>query len=368
MVKKHYFCNLSRIPFTMKIIKMPKLITAFALLVILSCSKTEENVPLIVPTAQITVEKIVREASLRNQVIPFSVLNEMGDDVTATTTFYVDGEEITGNAFSSPIVGEFEVYGSYNENGVIVTTNTVPFKVIIPKRKIVVEDYTGTWCGYCPSVAHAVEEAHAATNDIAVVAIHKTASSVPDPMHFDDVQLLQDEFGVSGFPAARINRSTVWSSPYDVDGIVSMAGVETDLAIAILSELDGNTLTVRADVVYENGSVNGDKIVVYLLESGIIHEQINYYNTDATSVFYQQGNPILDFVHNDALRLSLTEVLGDNISATAELDEFTKVFTVAIPTAVVDIANLSLVAMVVSADNTAKNAQYAHINEDKAYE
>ena len=346
---------------------MPKLIIALTLLVVLSCSKSEENVSLIPPTAEITVEKIVREASLRSQVIPFSVLNEMGDDVTSTTTFYVDGEEITGNTFSSPVIGEFEVYGTYNENGVFITTNTVPFTVIIPKRKIVVEDYTGTWCGYCPSVAHAVEVAHAATNDIAVVAIHKTASSIPDPMHFDDIQLLQDEFGVSGFPSARINRATVWSSPYEVDGIVSMAGVETDLAIAILSKLEGNTLTVRTDVVYENGSGSGDKLVVYLLESGVIHEQTNYYNSDATSPFYQQGNPIPDFVHNEALRLSLTEVLGDNISATAELEEFSKTFTVTIPAEFV-VANLSLVAMVVSADNSARNAQFANLDQDKAYE
>ena len=346
---------------------MPKILVALALLVIFSCSKTEDNVPLTAPTGQITVEKIVRQASLKNQIIPFSVLNEMGDDVTATTTFYVDGQEITGNTFSSPTVGEFEVYGKYTENGVLITTNTVPFSVIIPKRKVVLEDYTGTWCGFCPSVAHAVEVAHAATNDIAVVAIHKTASSLPDPMHFDDVEILQNEYGVSGFPSARINRSTVWNTPYDIANIVSMAGVETDLAIAILSKLDGNTLTVRTDVVFENGSLSGDKLVVYLLESGIIHEQTNYYNTDVTSPYYQLGNPIPNFVHNEALRLSLTEVLGDNISATAELEEFSKTFSVTI-SAEYNQANLSLVAMVVNADNSARNSQFADVSEDKAYE
>jgi hypothetical protein len=351
----------------MKKIKRSKILIFFSVLLLLACSKTEDNVPLTQPTADVTVDNIVRKASLRNQVIPFTVLNEAGENVTTETTFYVDGQEIVENVFSSATIGEFDVYGTYNENGVLITTNTVPFSVIIPKRKIVVEDYTGTWCGFFPSVAYAVEEAHAATSDVAVVAIHKTASSNPDPLHFNDVQLLQDEFGVSGFPAARVNRTAVWSAPYDISSIVEMAGVETDLAIGILSKLDGNVLSVRADVAYENGSEPGDKLVVYLLESGVVHEQTNYYNTDATSPYYQQGNPIPNFVHNEALRLSFTEVLGDNIPATAQLEEFSKSFSVSIP-ADYQIENLSLVAMVVNADNSAKNAQFSDIEEDKGYE
>jgi thiol-disulfide isomerase/thioredoxin len=352
----------------MKKIKLPKLIIAFTLLVALSCSKTEENVSLTAPTGQITVDKIVRQASLRNQVIPFAVQNEMGDDVTETTIFYVDGQEITGKTFSSPTVGEFEVYGKYTENGVLITTNTVPFSVIIPKRKVVLEDYTGTWCGFCPKVTAALENLHALTTDVAVVAIHQTASSLPDPLHFEDFNILKDAFFENqGLPVARINRTGVWEDPYNADIVLSMAGVETDLAIAILSRLDGNTLTVRTDVVFENGSLSGDKLVVYLLENGVVHAQTNYFNTDMTSPYYQQGNPIPNFVHNDALRLSLTQVLGDNISATAELEEFSKTFTITIPDDY-NKANLSLVAMVVSDDNSARNAQFANVIEDKAYE
>ena len=132
----------------MKKIKISKILISFSVLAAIACSKTEENVPLTQPTAEVTVDKIVRKASLRNQVIPFSILNEAGEDVTDASTFYVDGQEVDGNVFSSPIIGEFEVYGSYTENGVLITTNTVPFSVIIPKRKIVVEDNRETWGGF----------------------------------------------------------------------------------------------------------------------------------------------------------------------------------------------------------------------------
>lgn len=351
----------------MKTINIPKILLALSLVVVFSCSKTEENVPLTGPQGTITVDKLVRKASLRDQIIPFSVINDNGDDVTSLTTFYVDGQEISGSSFSSSDIGDFEVYGRYSENGVEITTNTESFSVIIPKRKVVLEDYTGTWCGYCPSVAGAIEDAHDVTGNIAVVALHETANSSPDPMHFDEVQAIQDQFGVSGLPAARINRTTVWADPYSTSDFTSMAGADTDLAIAMVSEISGSTLTVKVDVVYENGSVDGDKLVVYLLESGIIHNQTNYYNTDPTSPFYNLGNPIPNFVHNEVLRLSLSQILGDEISATAALTESSKTYSVTIPSNYIT-ANLSLVAMVVSADNSARNAQIAHVSEDKAYE
>ena len=63
--------------------RIPKFICALSILLIFSCSKTEDNVPLDPPTAQISVDKLVRKASLRNQNIPFKIINEAGDDVDA---------------------------------------------------------------------------------------------------------------------------------------------------------------------------------------------------------------------------------------------------------------------------------------------
>jgi len=348
--------------------KIPKILFfIISLVVISSCSKTEENVSLEPPTGEIVVDELVREASLRNQIIPFKVINEAGDDVTDITTFYVDNLEVEGTIFFSETIGEFEVYGVYTEEGVEITTNTESFRVIIPKRKVVIEDYTGTWCGFCPRVVAAVETVHEVTDDIAIVAIHETANSNPDPMHFPQVLDLKNEFGVSGLPAARINRTVNWSVPYDTSDVTSMAGQDTDFAIAIISELTDNELVVEVNVVYENGSVPGDKLVVYLVEDGIIHDQTNYFNSDETSPYYQMGNPIPDFTHNDVLRQSLTQTLGDDISGTPALETYTRTFSTTLDPEYVN-DNLSLVVMVVSEDNTARNAQFAEVNEDKSYE
>ncbi|NRD20861.1 Omp28-related outer membrane protein [Winogradskyella eckloniae] len=347
--------------------KVPKLFLCLFTILSLSCSKTEENVPLTTPTAQIDVDKLVRKASLINQDIPFRIINEVGVDVTDLATFYVNDEPIVGSSFSSASIGVFEVYGVYMEDGVEVTTNTESFNVIIPKRKIVVEDYTGTWCGFCPRVSAALTSLHAETDDITVIAIHETANSFEDPMHFGPIQILKDAFDIEGFPAAKINRTVNWQNPHVNSDVTSMAGLDTNLALAINSELVDNELTVQVNVVFEEGSAAGDKLVVYLLEDGIINDQVNYYNEDSTSPFYNMGDVIPDFEHNEVLRNSLSSVLGDAIPATAALTEYITSFTFTVPDDYV-VENLSIAAMVVGEDNSAKNSQFAHIDEDKAYE
>ena len=347
--------------------KLPKLALLFAVLLITACSKTEDNVSLTLPTAEIEVDELVRKASLRNQEIPFKIINESGEDVTSLATFYVDGEAIDGNVFTSDVIGDFEVYGVYIQDGVEITTNTEPFSVIIPKRKIVVEDYTGTWCGFCPRVAGAIQSLKQETDDIAIVAIHETANSFPDPMHFAQIQTLKDEFEVEGLPAAKINRTTNWLIPHANSDITSIAGQDTNLAIAINSEMDGSELLVQINVVSEQAIEATDKLVVYLLEDGIVHDQVNYLNGDPTSPFHNLGDPIPNFVHDEVLRNSLTGVLGNSIPATEALTEYVTSFTFNVPANYV-VDNLLFVAMVVDENNTAKNAQTAHVNENKSYE
>ena len=343
------------------------LIIAFGAIV--SCSRSEENVSLLPPTAEIVVDELVREASLRNQEIPFKIINEAGDDVSLDATFYVDDVAIEGNVFSSETIGEFQVYGVYTDNGVIVTTNTEDFRVIIPKRKVVLEDYTGTWCGFCPRATAAIDEVHDLTDDITIVAIHETGGGDPDLLNFPQIEDIKDAFNIGGFPEVRINRTTIWSYPaFDPSDVTSMAGSDTNLAIAINSELsEENELVVEVEVVYEEGSMAGDKLVVYLLESGVIQDQTNYFNNDETSPYYQAGNPIPDFEHQHGLRNSLSNLTGNEILGTAELITYTRTFSLTVPDNYNN-ENLSIVAMVVSSDDTARNSQFAEVGENKSYE
>ncbi len=306
--------------------------------------------------------------AMTDQTITFGLLNSSGEDMASEATFYVNNNAISGLTYSSPVEGVFEVYAKYEVEGEPYTTAAKNFSVYIPRRNVVIEDYTGTWCGFCLKATVAIDSVKVLTNHVTVVAIHKKSGSVPEPLHFPQIVDLQTEFGVpDSFPQTQINRTQRWTSnPYDYTAVTTLAGVESNVSIGIESSIAGSSLSVDVKVVYRNGSEQGDKLVVYLLESGVIADQANYFNTTLGHPYYDKGDPIIDYVHNDGLRNSLSNLFGDNIPQTPAFKEFKKTYNFTVPSDY-NVENLSFVVMVVKADNNAKNSQHAELGENKTF-
>ena len=156
-------------------------------------------------------------------------------------------------------------------------------------------------------------------------------------------------------------------NPHPVSDVTAIAGTDTDAAISISSAINGSELSVTANVIYENGSTDGDKIVIYLLEDGILYDQTNYYDEDASSPYFGLGDPIANFEHNEVLRDAMTATLGDAITVTGALETFTKNVSITIPSNYVA-ANLTIAVMLVDSNNTAYNSQHAHVGDFKDFE
>ena len=60
---------------------------------------------------------------------------------------------------SSTNEGNHSVYAEYFINGQLYTTESKNYSVVNPETKLLLEDFTGTWCGYCPPVKYAIEQA-----------------------------------------------------------------------------------------------------------------------------------------------------------------------------------------------------------------
>jgi Outer membrane protein Omp28 len=179
-------------------------------------------------------------------------------------------------------------------------------------------------------------------------------------------ELIRQEFGVNSFPTGRLNRTSRWLPPYEVGDVTTMAGTSSPIGIGIESTVNGNSLTATISVSSEE-ALSDKKLVVYVTEDGIISDQVNYLNNDETSIYYQQGDPIVDFVHDDVLRASLTNIFGNAIPATPALEEYKVTLNTDLNPAF-DFANLHLVVMVTENDNTTINSQEAKVNETVPYQ
>tara|TARA_B100000959_G_scaffold145779_1_gene153061 strand:- start:1730 stop:2764 length:1035 start_codon:yes stop_codon:yes gene_type:complete len=334
-------------------IKYPAIL--LMLIVTLSCSKTESFFYEVIEP-EIVTGLVVHSSYLRNQEIVFEVFDGDGNDLTLESSFIVDGEEIAGNQISYSEIGTHEVYAEYSIESTLYNSDTRTFAIVIPKTRVVLEDYTGTWCGYCPNVSHAIEEVRAITNDISVVAIHYGDEMMISP----GVDLIY-EFNISGYPTARANRTLEWSYPYAPTQIESLIGNDNTVAISIDSNTDWPLLQVQLRVVSEE-DLNNHKIVVYLVEDNLIYDQVNYYNYDENSYFFGMGNPIVDFVHNDVLRHSFTDALGNPMeNPTPALSDNFFNYSFEIDSGYSP-DNLGIVVMIVNQNNTAINSQFSRIN------
>ena len=275
-----------------------------------------------------------------NGTVEFTAADNYNTDVTSESVFYVDGVAIIGNTFSTDEFGPHEVYAKYNSVNGEFQSPTVNLNVYRFTKKVLVEDYTGTWCGYCPRLAYQLDQAEQQNSLIIGAAIHNN-----DEMTYEYEAQLRAEYGVTGLPSGRINRNTVWNE--SVSQILNYLGSNPGLGLAINSTLAGSDIDVEIKIGYDVPASN-NKIVVYLMEDGLIYPQVNYYNNDPNSTWYQTGDPIQNFVHNNVLRKAFTNIFGDAIPDAAVGDEYINYFNLTVPASVQNTSNLEIVAFVLN--------------------
>ena len=296
-----------------------------------------------------------------NDVIDFSAKDNFNNDVTSNAVFYVNGEAVSGSSFTTGLYGSYEVYATYSNVNGDFQSETVNFFVYRFTRKVLVEDYTGTWCGYCPRLAYNLEQAEEQNSAVIGIGIHSG-----DVMETSATNLLENEYGVSSWPSGRINRTITWNE--SVSQITSYLGSNPGLGIGINSSLTGNSVSVDIKINYDIES-SGNKLVVYLIEDGLIYPQTNYYNNDPNSPWYQTGDPIQNFEHNNVLRNTFTNVFGDVIPDGVVDEEFTINYVATVPTSVQNTSNLEIVAFVVkSSSGSVINVQHSPVGVVQDYD
>ena len=285
----------------------------------------------------------------------FTALTNGGENITSEAIFYIDGVEISGNEFAPTERGRYALTALYDG----VTSDEI-FVTIGYVQKVLVEDYTGAWCGYCPRLAYNLEEAENGDVNVIGVAIHNG-----DAMTYEYEANLRAEYGITGFPSGRINRNLTWNE--SVSQIEAYTGVNGNLGLGLETSLSGATVSVNVKVAYVN-TVNNAKIVVYLTEDNLIYPQVNYMNNNSSSPWYQTGNPIVNFVHNNVLRKTATDIFGDAMPNAVDGDEYSEPFSFSVPASVQNTDNLEIVAFIIGSNGTVINSQRVSLGDSQDYQ
>lgn len=241
-----------------------------------------------------------------NESVRALVKDDRGISYNNRAIFELNGEVLSSSIIPFKEAGSYQLKISFEDFSqtfdVEVYENTFTTKVLV-------EDYTGAWCGYCPRIAYKLESIVQSNENVVPSAIHNG-----DPMEFQFEAQMRQRYNVTGFPTALFNRIHNWDE--STGPIMNALDQKKGLGIAMESSLSTGlglmdlTVRVAEDVPYQNL-----KLVVYLQRNGRVAAQVNYYHDDQSSPAYGLGNPINEFVHNHVLIKAFTDVFGDEIPA-----------------------------------------------------
>lgn len=185
-------------------------------------------------------------------------------------------------------------------------------------KTILLEEFTGSWCGYCPDGALKLEDLIANNpGNVVGVSIHNG-----DAMTFSDG--IQSGFNVTSFPSGMVNRTLVdgqskepftrslWGAE-----VTNQIGSYTPVDVSLTSTYNTTNrelnITVTADFVdFASGDL---RFVAMLTEDSVTgtgtgYDQVNYYSSGHSSggvggsshPHYSDPTPIVGYVHNHVLR------------------------------------------------------------------
>lgn len=221
-------------------------------------------------------------------------------------------------------------------------------------RNVLIEEFTGRNCGYCPD-GHRIANLIMANNPGRVWAVNIHAggySPVTYPnMNTTDGTTITSGFGIGGFPAGHVNRSTTvdlgrgeWESHTNTQ-LAQQA--EVNVAGFVTLNHATRTAEITVEVYYTaNSSQSTNYLTIMMLQDSILGSQSgNYYNPS------QMLNG--QYVHQHVLRDVVTSTWGDEISPTTAGTLITKNYTYQIPESIgvpngveVDLNNILFLAFV----------------------
>ncbi len=303
------------------------------------------------------------------EVVTFMVANNAGVNLTEYSEIFVNDIAIDANIFIPVELGSFEVYARYTdeESGKQFLSDKKIVNVIEDRsnlyfrHKVLIEDFTGTWCGWCTRIIYAIEQVQAQTQNAIAVGIHND-----DPFDFSGRMPLEDYLQVEGaYPFATINRKTIWKHPqhHFVNQPIDLILPESPIGIKISSTLGATSGTVDVSFSFKETIQDELRYVIYVVENGLIADQTNY-NTD----LYNGISVLTGFNHDHVLRGVYGNILGNDLGQPATAGTEITLTGLPVSYSSENMDKLQVIAFIINAQGKALNVQIADGNTQKDYE
>ena len=225
-------------------------------------------------------------------------------------------------------------------------------------RNVIIEEFTGRGCGYCPD-GHRIANQLMAANPGRLWAINIHAggyaqTSYPN-MITPDGNTIHGGFSISGYPTGVVNRSTAAGQDRGQWGNIANQQMSqtSECNIAGMAVVNPQTriATITVEVYYTgNSTVDQNYLTVAMLQDSILGSQ-NDYGSPSFNPTQWIGN---QYVHTHILRDVISEsAWGDPISPTTQGTLITRTYEYQIPEVIgspngvdVDIDNIFFLAWV----------------------
>lgn len=180
------------------------------------------------------------------------------------------------------------------------------------KRKVVFEDFTGTWCQYCPYGSWALdsmEKANRMGDNIVVFGWH-----IDDDMQFPGSVKMAQDFGISSFPTGIMSRrfsygNTQWSEAhpwYTASRQEALRAPTVDIRITNVKVV-GTKIDFDVEVTpLDLATMPKEDTSKYALFVGVTEDAV------VRDQQFINGQMLMDFVHNNVARYIATATQGDN--------------------------------------------------------
>ncbi|MCB0504053.1 MAG: Omp28-related outer membrane protein [Cyclobacteriaceae bacterium] len=306
-------------------------------------------------------------------------LDQDEDTVSNFVSYFNGSSELEGPAFHSGEIGSHSITAKYEgieSNELIISAEKQK------NRKVLIEEFTGEWCGWCPQAAYNLDQLVQSDPNVLTVGIHNG-----DGLAYANEALIRNSFGINYFPSGIVGRVYLGQEVGFNDPVLSndvleevdrQINKEEVLAgISIASSYTGGEAFVDVNVKFYQTIDEEVNITIYLIENEVVSgSQENYfsgYSGYETSPFYNLPGTIEDYEHNYVLRKAGTDALGDEIPSDQTAKDNTYSFgTKTISISGIDPANSYIIAFVsydIHGDNKSiLNAQQVKLGESIGYD